>query len=62
MAAKRRKKGTKNQSTGVGNFFAFLCGHLYSACMDELSTLCARVGEIDELQMDQMSVTSSVKR
>ena len=46
MAAKRRKKGTKNQSTGVGNFFALLCGHLYSACMDELSTLCARVGEM----------------
>ena len=45
MTAKRRKKGAKNQSTGVGYFFAFLCGHLYSAPMDELSTLCARVGE-----------------
>ena len=45
MAAKRRKKGAKDQSTGVGYFFAFHCGHLYSAFMDEISTLCARVGE-----------------
>ena len=45
MTAKRRKKGAKNQSTGVGYFFAFLGGHLYSASMDEISTLCARLGE-----------------
>lgn len=45
MAAKRRKKGAKNQSNGVRYFFAFPGGHLYSAPMDELSTLCARVGE-----------------
>lgn len=45
MAAKSRKKGAKNQSSGVRYFFAFSGGHLYSADMDELSTLCARVGE-----------------
>ena len=45
MAAKSRKKGAKNQSSGVRYFFAFPGGRLYSALMDELSTLCARVGE-----------------
>ena len=45
MAAKCRKKRAKNQSSRACNFFAFLCGPLYSVFMDELSTLCARVGE-----------------
>lgn len=45
MAAKRHKKGAKNTSSSVRYFFAFRGGHLYAAFMDELSTLCARVGE-----------------
>jgi len=47
MAAKIRKKD-KNESDSeclVFDLFAFLCGHLYSALMDELSILCAQVGE-----------------
>lgn len=42
---KEIKKPSPQIQTHFLFLFAFLGGHLYSAFMDELSTLCARVGE-----------------